>query len=134
MLRHFWRIVEQKGQTPMRGLVRIPLEGGGSLLFDAPAVDGADGPVKATKLGDAIRDLPHSLETTLVPVRQAAQVMLDQLRKAGPDEVELEFGVDLASQAGAVIAKSEAGFHLKVRVTWHGGKEAPPEEPAPSAS
>ncbi|MFJ4774277.1 CU044_2847 family protein [Streptomyces uncialis] len=38
---------------------------------------------------------------------------------AGPDEVQIEFGVSLSSQAGAVIAKSEAGCHLKVTVSWH---------------
>ncbi|MFD8079208.1 CU044_2847 family protein [Streptomyces sp. NPDC059718] len=42
----------------------------------------------------------------------------------GWPEVEIEFGVDLAAQAGAVIAKSEAGCHLRVTVTGHRASSA----------
>jgi len=100
----------------MRSLARIPLEGGGSVLVEAPEV--ADGPVKAGRIGDAIREMPVTLQVALRPVTDMARAVLDQLRQVGPDEVEVEFGVDLATQAGAVIARSEAGFHLKVRVLW----------------
>jgi hypothetical protein len=65
------------------------LEGGGSILVEAPA---------------------------------AARAVLDQLREAGPAEVEVEFGVDLAVQAEAVITKSEAGCHLRVKLTWKNGE------------
>ncbi|MFG2339486.1 CU044_2847 family protein [Streptomyces yangpuensis] len=45
---------------------------------------------------------------------------LDQLRKAAPDQIAVEFGIDLAFEAGAVITKSQAGCHLKVTVSWNG--------------
>ncbi|MGW6742447.1 CU044_2847 family protein [Streptomyces sp. NPDC055025] len=100
----------------MQDLARIPLEGGGTILVEAsPAVDG---PVKAGRFAEAVQDLPASLQTTLIPVRDAARTVLDHLRQAGPDEVEVEFGVNLAAQAGAVITKGEASTHLKVRVLW----------------
>lgn len=104
----------------MRSLVRIPLEGGGSVLVEAP--EDADGPVKAGRIGDAIREMPVSLQVALRPVTDMARAVLEQLRQVGPNEVEVEFGVNLATQAGAVIAKSEAGFHLKVRVLWEHGE------------
>ncbi|MFE0454926.1 CU044_2847 family protein [Streptomyces sp. NPDC058914] len=101
----------------MAPLTRIPLEGGGSVLVEQPAAMG-DGPVKAGRIGDAIRDVPMTLQEALEPVTAAAQTALDQLRKARPDEITVEFGVDLAFEAGAVITKSQAGCHLRVTVSW----------------
>ncbi|GAA1651581.1 CU044_2847 family protein [Catellatospora bangladeshensis] len=103
----------------MASVAQIQLEGGGSILVEAPDV--TDGPVKAGRVGDAIRELPVSLQAALVPVTEAARAMLEQLRQAGPAGIDVEFGVDLAMQAGAVITKSETSCHLKVRLTWHPG-------------
>ncbi|WP_327749910.1 CU044_2847 family protein [Streptomyces europaeiscabiei] len=103
----------------MAPLTRIPLEGGGFLLVEQPAM--GDGPVKAGRAGDALRELPGTLQAALEPVTEAARVTLDQLRKARPDEITVEFGVDLAFEAGAVITKSQAGCHLKVTMSWQSG-------------
>ncbi|MGR4882839.1 CU044_2847 family protein [Streptomyces sp. LARHCF249] len=100
----------------MTHLARIPLEGGGSLLVEASAP--AQGPVKAGRVGDAIRELPGNLQEALGSVAEAARATLDQLRKAGPDAITIEFGVDLAVEAGAVITKSSLNSHLKVTMTW----------------
>lgn len=100
----------------MAGLARIALEGGGSILVESTV--GFDGPVKAGRVGETIRDLPVSLQAALEPVAAAARTMAKQLRSAGPAEVEVEFGVDLAVQAGAVITRTGANCHLKVTVTW----------------
>ncbi|MBT2418173.1 hypothetical protein J7F01_04740 [Streptomyces sp. ISL-22] len=101
----------------MTALTRIPLDGGGSVLVEQPGLpDG--GPVKAGRVGDTVRELPGTLEGALEPVTEAARAALTQLRKARPDEITVEFGVDLAFEAGAVITKSQAGCHLKVTVSW----------------
>ncbi|MBN0049213.1 hypothetical protein JS756_35145 [Streptomyces actuosus] len=103
----------------MRVLARLPLEDGGSILVETPEMpEVSDGPVKAGRVGDVIQDLPLTVREKLRPVTDLARTALEQLRQAGPDEVEIEFGVDLAAQAGAVIAKSEVGCHLKVTVAW----------------
>ena len=112
----------------MAPLTRIPLDGGGSVLVEQPGLpDG--GPVKAGRVGDAVRDLPVALGDALEPVTQAAHAALAQLRKARPDEITIEFGVDLACEAGAVITKSQAGCHLNVTVAWKGdGSGHPPQD------
>lgn len=97
-------------------LARIPLEDGGSILVEAPAA--VEGPVKAGRVSDAIHALPGSLQEALESVTEAARATLDQLRKANPDEIRVEFGVDLAVEAGAVITKNSAHCHLKVTVAW----------------
>ncbi|GGW29026.1 hypothetical protein GCM10010503_00570 [Streptomyces lucensis JCM 4490] len=102
----------------MTVLTRIPLEGGGSVLVESPA--GAEGPVKAGRLGDFVQQAPTTLQDALEPVTQAAQVALDQLRKARPDAITVEFGVDLSVAAGAVLTKGTVGCHLQVTVSWKG--------------
>ncbi|MFF7705612.1 CU044_2847 family protein [Streptomyces lydicus] len=100
----------------------MPLEGGGAILLEE--VEGApefDGPVKAGRVGDAVRELPGTLQQSLVPVREMARSVLDQLRQAGSREVEVEFGVNLSAKAGAVITAGETAVHLKVRVVWESG-------------
>ncbi|WP_457512273.1 CU044_2847 family protein [Streptomyces sp. TE33382] len=111
----------------MQGLTRVPLEGGGAILFEAGPELELGGPVKAGRAGDTIRELPQTLQSALVPVRETARAVLEQLKEAGPDEVEVEFGVDLSSQAGAVIIKSDVAVHLKVRLLWK------KDEPTPAA-
>ncbi|MER6032070.1 CU044_2847 family protein [Streptomyces sp. NPDC001851] len=107
----------------MEGIARIPLDGGGSVLIEAAPE--FDGPVKAGRISDAIRDLPVSLAAALEPVTDMTRTVLRQLRRASPDEIEVEFGVNLAAHAGAVIAKSEANCHLRVKVVWKGDESAP---------
>ncbi|MFC4500577.1 MULTISPECIES: CU044_2847 family protein [Streptomyces] len=99
-------------------LARIPLDGGGCILVEQQAAVWGGGPVKAGRVGDAVRDLPSTLEGALEPVTEAVRATLDALRKARPDHITVEFGVDLAFEAGAVITKSEASCHLRVAVSW----------------
>jgi hypothetical protein len=98
-------------------LTRIPLDGGGGVLVEQSAASW-DGPVKAGRVGDAVRELPVTLDRALEPIAEAARATLEQLRKARPDEITVEFGVDLAFEAGAVITKSQAGCHLRVTMAW----------------
>ena len=107
-------------------LARIELDGGGSILVEATAA--VEGPVKAGRIGAAIAELPVGLSTALEPVVEAARTVLGQLRKAGPSTVAVEFGVDLAVQAGVVITKTEAKGHLKVTLTWSGTANEPNAE------
>jgi hypothetical protein len=98
-------------------LTRVPLEGGSWVLVEVLA-GALEGPVKAGRIGDAIHELPGTLQGALEPVATAAHATLDQLRKAPPDNITVEFGVDLAAEAGAVITKSQASCHLKVTLSW----------------
>ncbi|MER6029904.1 CU044_2847 family protein [Streptomyces sp. NPDC001851] len=107
-------------------LARVPLEGGGSILVEASST--ADGPVKAGRVEEAVRDLPESLQAALAPVGTAARAAVNQLRKAGPHEITVEFGVDLAVEAGAVITRAGAHAHLHVTVRWEKDEFPPPSD------
>ncbi|MEV0185441.1 CU044_2847 family protein [Streptomyces sp. NPDC050625] len=62
----------------------------------------------------------RTFEGALDSVRSAAQSALRVFREGAlrPDSVELEFGVKLSAEAGAVIAKGAAEGQLVVRLSW----------------
>ncbi|MFE9747267.1 CU044_2847 family protein [Saccharothrix saharensis] len=82
----------------------------------------ADGPEisPVSRGGDVIRSAATSLDDALRHVRKAASTALANFREMDvrPDEVQVEFGVKLTAQAGAVIAKTGVEGHLKIKLTW----------------
>ncbi|WP_309505439.1 CU044_2847 family protein [Streptomyces phytophilus] len=103
---------------------RLSLASGKEVLFEVmpnavPA--SGEGPVKAGRVTDAVREVPRSLLEALAPVQEMAGAVAAQLRQAGPAEVEVEFGVDLSAQAGVIVSKGGAAAHLKVRLLWQAG-------------
>ncbi|WP_329124560.1 CU044_2847 family protein [Streptomyces sp. NBC_01465] len=62
----------------------------------------------------------QTLDSALQSIRSAAESALTVFRegKLKPHGVELEFGVKLTAEAGAVIAKSSVEGHLLVKLTW----------------
>jgi len=92
------------------------------------------------------RDGQHTLaragrtfDSALEGIRSAAESALAVFRdgRLRPDGVELEFGVKITSEAGAVIAKSALEGHLTVKLSWSPGPEdrtpLPADPPAPAA-
>ncbi|MFJ8212085.1 CU044_2847 family protein [Streptomyces sp. NPDC096033] len=45
------------------------------------------------------------------------------MRGARPDAITIEFGVDLAVEAGALITKGRATCHLQVTMSWRSGHD-----------
>ncbi|GAA1522416.1 hypothetical protein GCM10009730_33030 [Streptomyces albidochromogenes] len=97
--------------------------------------DDDEGP-RDTGFGDSVSrqlgDLPTTLETVTQSVRSG-------LRRAAPDEVTLEFGIEIAVKSGKLVSVvTEAGGKatLKVTATWRTGEpevdivaQAPGETP-----
>lgn len=42
----------------------------------------------------------------------------DMQKAIKPDEFQLQFGIKLDAEAGAIIAKTEAGAQLQITMTW----------------
>lgn len=105
----------------MAELMSIPLGDGERVLVEVGEQE--PGVVEASRAGDVIEAGVASLGAALSQVRDAAAEALRQFRElpSGPDEVQLEFGVRLNAQAGAVIAKTGAEGHFKVKLTWREG-------------
>jgi hypothetical protein len=65
-----------------------------------------------------------SFEDALEKARPMASSLVAKLRAIGdaaghpPDEVQVEFGLILSAEAGAVLAAASAGANYKVIMTW----------------
>ncbi|USQ88143.1 hypothetical protein NFX46_33020 [Streptomyces phaeoluteigriseus] len=84
--------------------------------------------------GDGTVRAARTFEGALEGVRSAAESALRVFRDGAlrPDGVEIEFGVKLAAETGAIIAKGTAEGHLIVRLTWSPSADRP-QDPAPAA-
>jgi hypothetical protein len=72
-----------------------------------------------------IADARQKLESALTDVRSAAETTLQVFRDGPgrPDGIEVEFGVKLNAEAGAVIAKSSVEGHFTVKLSWQRDRE-----------
>ncbi|MGW5737172.1 MULTISPECIES: CU044_2847 family protein [Streptomyces] len=90
-------------------------------------VSRGDGPARAV----------HTFEESLAGARAAAESALRVFRDGTlrPDSVEIEFGVRMSAEAGAVIVKGTAEGHLVVRLAWtpDGPAAGTPPQAAPAA-
>lgn len=100
----------------MGELVAMPLDNGGVIVVEMDHVPG--GVVKAGRADQIVGKAAQTLETALESVTPAAQSILAKLRPARPQEITVEFGLTLTAEAGAVIAKTASGCHLKVTLRW----------------
>jgi hypothetical protein len=101
----------------MTEVMRVPLDGGGSVLVEVEPTPGLE---RAGRVSDTVREASQSLERALEQVRDAAAAAVAQFAEMSrrPDEVELKFGLKLDAQAGAVIARTGVQGHFEVKLKW----------------
>jgi hypothetical protein len=54
----------------------------------------------------------------IAPVVEAAKVVLEKVEEAGPDEVEVKFGLKASGQANWLVAKAASEGNFEVTLTW----------------
>ncbi|MEU5085580.1 CU044_2847 family protein [Streptomyces sp. NPDC021356] len=111
----------------MESISTMVLPGGGEIAFEVATeaeLPVGEGPVKAGRVGDAVRRMPQTLQNALEPVREMTRTVVDQLREVGPEEVEIEFGLNLSGQVGVIVNKGEAAAHLKIKMLWRKAADA----------
>ena len=81
--------------------------------------------------GHVIASLNGSLDEALAHVRPAAESVVAAFRALSPDEVSVEFGLQIDAEAGALIAKTAVGAHFTIQLRW--SREAELSEPASAA-
>jgi hypothetical protein len=75
---------------------------------------------RAARVDEVVAKAGVNLERTLDQVRTVADVALVRLRNLAerPEQIEVEFGIRLNAEVGAVIARTQAEGHLRVKLTW----------------
>jgi Trypsin-co-occurring domain 1 len=101
-------------RVPVSTLVRFLADNDEQILVEVD--DDGDG-LEQVGLGEAIVDAGRRLEEVFGSVRPALQTLSRMLREFGPEEHEIEFGMKLTLEAGAIVARtsSEANFVVKLR-------------------
>ncbi|MEV4616108.1 CU044_2847 family protein [Kitasatospora sp. NPDC049258] len=87
-----------------------------------PVGRGAAGPVRQATAG-----FEQALEGVRAAARSALAVFRDESLR--PDAVEIEFGVRLTAEAGALIARTGGEAHLTVRLSWGQGSSGAADRP-----
>lgn len=124
----------------MSRVVEFGLEDGGVVLVRvaddvapqewAPGSDQAHarpphGSITTRGWGDStvVERAQHTFEGAVEKVMPAVESVVERLRSAidAPDEVTVEFGIELNAQAGAILAAAGTTASLSVSVTWRAG-------------
>ena len=105
----------------MKRLVEFSLDQGGSVLVEID--EPPSGPVMrgiGKDQSTLVEKADKTFQDATAAVTPAAQSLIAQVRSIGdpPDEVGIEFGVQLSAQTGAFIASVAAQANFKVSMTW----------------
>jgi hypothetical protein len=107
----------------MKHLVEFPLEDGGSIVveIDEPETGGT---IRAGR-EDKIEQARETFEDALNKILPATKTVAEKVRgmASKPDEIEVTFGVNLSTMAGAVIASASASANFGLTVRWTGKKD-----------
>ncbi|MBC7334659.1 MAG: hypothetical protein H5U01_00075 [Clostridia bacterium] len=104
----------------MKRLIEFPLEDGTTIMVEVEEPEGA-GMMPAARGGPGMPEKAHqTFEAALEKIRPAAQTIVKKLRALHdpPDEIEVEFGMKLNAQAGALVAAAGTEANYKVTLTW----------------
>lgn len=111
--------------------VEFPLDGGGHVLVRVEDlgldVGGGDIVTRGGGMSTRLEQAQATFEAALDPIRVVAQGVLEKLAGLvdSPDEVHVEFGLELTAKAGAIVAAVGSTAQLKVGLTWRRPSVAP---------
>jgi hypothetical protein len=108
----------------VKRLVEFPLDQGGNVLVEVD--EPPDGPVTrgfGRDRSTLVEQTDKTFEEATAAVTPAARSLIAQLRSMddAPDEVGIQFGVQLSAQTGAFIASVAAQANFTVSMTWRRG-------------
>ena len=118
----------------VKRLVQFALEGGGTVLVQAEdgaaAGEYANGGEVTRGWGDrderVVRQAQQSFEQAIGHVQPAVQALVRRLRSVAesPEEIKVDFGVELSAELGAFVAGASSTGNFTVSMTWRPGRTA----------
>jgi hypothetical protein len=105
----------------MGQLVEFGLNDGGTIFVEMHEAARVSGPVTRDLRGGQVTERARqTFEDAIQRVEPAAQAIITQVRgmAQAPDEVQVEFGLDLHAEAGAFIAAASATANFRIAMTW----------------
>jgi Trypsin-co-occurring domain 1 len=108
----------------MKRLVEFPSESGEPIIVEVEDLRIAGETRRGLSTSTVLERAQTSFEDALEKARPMATSLVGKLRAVGdaagspPDEVQVEFGIILSAEAGAVLAAASATANYKVTMTW----------------
>ena len=114
----------------MGELVEFPLAAGGSVLVEI-AGHSAGPATRGLKNADVAERARQTFEEAVSRIRPAVEGVVAQFRSLAevPEEVHVEFGLDLHAEAGAFIAAVSTTANFSVALTWRRSTESESGQP-----
>jgi hypothetical protein len=90
----------------------------------------SSGIVRAARPGDVVATAAHTLDESFDHVRATAESLVGRLTRlpVQPKTIELELGVKISAEAGAIIAKTSGEGNFRLRLVWERPDEAAPPD------
>ncbi len=111
----------------MKRLVEFPSDSGEPILVEVEDLGPTDGTTRRGLSASAVVERAQtSFEDALEKAQPIASGLIGRLRSMAdsPDEVQVEFGLSLSANVGAVLVAGEgAGANYKVTLTWKKASE-----------
>jgi hypothetical protein len=103
----------------MLQLVEYPLEGGGSILIEAADTKPVSGITRAKREGIPEKAI-ITFEEALDKIKPTAASIIGKFRDLNdkPDEVSVEFGLKLTTNANIIVTSGGIEANFKVTLTW----------------
>ncbi|GGV36810.1 hypothetical protein GCM10010182_71280 [Actinomadura cremea] len=84
-----------------------------------------------------VNEVAGHVRNAMEPAVGAARVVLEQLKEAAPDEVEVKFGVKVTGRTNWIVAQASTDANFEIKLIWRPGapamvapiEEVPPDEP-----
>ena len=87
------------------------------VLFEVIGTNDAE--VRAGVGADTIQELNQKFQDVLESqIRPATQSLIAAMKGLSPDTIELEFGVKMTGEAGAIFTKAGIESHISVKLKW----------------
>jgi hypothetical protein len=115
---------ESHGEDAVKRLVEFPSESGEVILVEVEEQRPGGETRRGLSPSAVVERAQTSFEDALDKARPMASSLVKKLRDIGdstgnpPDEVQVEGGIILSAEAGAVLAAASAGANYKVTMTW----------------
>jgi len=107
----------------MKQLLEYPLEDGGTIWVEVAQPE-RGGLVPAARPGEVVARAQQTLEDALSRLKPMAKAIVHQFDELAPDEVEVEFGVKLSAEAGAILAAAGAEANYNIKLVWKSNRSA----------
>jgi hypothetical protein len=118
------RAAKATEEDAMSRLVEFPSESGEAILVEVKEGELGGETRRGLSPSVVVERAQTSFEEALDKARPMATSLVRKLRDIGaaagnpPDEVQVEFGIVLNAEAGAILASASAGANYKVTMTW----------------